>query len=41
MIKLNLKKPIAFFDIESTGINVASDRIIEISVLKINPDGTE
>ncbi len=41
MIKLNLKKPIAFFDIESTGVNVASDRIVEISVLKINPDNTE
>ena len=41
MIKLNLKKPIAFFDIESTGINVASDRIVEISILKINTDGTE
>ena len=39
MIKLNLKKPIAFFDIESTGINVASDRIVEISILKINTDG--
>jgi DNA polymerase-3 subunit epsilon len=40
-MKLNLKKPIAFFDIESTGVNVAADRIVEISVLKINPDGTE
>ena len=41
MIQLKLKKPLAFFDIESTGINVASDRIVEISVLKINVDGTE
>ncbi len=41
MIKLNLKKPLAFFDIESTGVNVASDRIIEISILKINVDGVE
>ena len=40
-IKLNLKKPLAFFDIESTGVNVASDRIVEISILKINVDGTE
>lgn len=31
----------AFFDIESTGINVASDRIVEISILKAMPDGTE
>src|SRR5687768_17118012 len=41
MIKLNLKKPLAFFDIESTGVNVASDRIVEISILKINVDGSE
>ncbi len=40
-MKLNLKRPLAFFDIESTGVNVASDRIVEISVLKIMPDGTE
>ena len=39
MIKLNLSKPIAFFDLETTGVNVASDRIVEISILKINPDG--
>ncbi|PLX10033.1 MAG: DNA polymerase III subunit epsilon, partial [Marinilabiliales bacterium] len=32
---LNLKKPLAFFDIESTGLNVAKDRIIELSILKI------
>jgi DNA polymerase III subunit epsilon len=41
MIKLNLKKPLAFFDIESTGVNVASDRIVEICILKIKQDGTE
>lgn len=41
MIKLNLKRPLAFFDIESTGVNVASDRIVEISILKAMPDGTE
>ena len=40
-MKLNLKRPLAFFDIESTGVNVASDRIIEISILKANPDGTQ
>ncbi len=40
-LKLNLKKPLAFFDIESTGVNVASDRIVEISILKINVDGSE
>ncbi|MBO7255982.1 MAG: 3'-5' exonuclease, partial [Bacteroidales bacterium] len=30
-----------FFDIESTGLNVATDRIVEISIIKINPDGSE
>lgn len=35
-MKLNLKKPLAFFDIESTGLNVAKDRIVEISILKID-----
>lgn len=41
MIQLNLTRPIAFFDLETTGVNVASDRIIEISILKISPDGTK
>lgn len=40
-MKLNLKRPLAFFDLEATGINVASDRIVEISILKANPDGSE
>jgi DNA polymerase III subunit epsilon len=40
-MQLNLKRPIAFFDLESTGVNVATDRIVELSFLKINPDGTE
>lgn len=40
-MKLQLKKPIAFFDLETTGVNVATDRIVEISILKINPDGTQ
>lgn len=40
-MKLNLKRPLAFFDLETTGVNVASDRIVEISVLKAMPDGTE
>ena len=38
---LNLKRPIAFLDLETTGINVSSDRIVEISVLKISPNGKE
>jgi DNA polymerase-3 subunit epsilon len=41
MIQLNLTNPIAFFDLETTGVNVASDRIVEISILKINVDGTK
>jgi len=40
-LKLNLRRPIAFLDLETTGINVSSDRIVEISVLKINPNGSE
>lgn len=40
-MKLNLKRPLAFFDIESTGTNVGSDRIVELSVIKMNPDGSE
>ena len=40
-MELKLSKPIVFFDIESTGVNPASDRIVEICVLKVNPDGSE
>ncbi len=40
-MELNLKKSIVFFDLETTGIDVANDRIVEISLLKINPDGKE
>lgn len=39
-MELNLRRPIAFFDVETTGINVSTDRIVELSVLKISPDGT-
>ncbi len=38
-MKLNLKRPIIFFDLETTGIDTAKDRIVEISMVKINPDG--
>lgn len=38
---LNIKTPIAFFDLEATGINISSDRIVEISILKIFPDSTQ
>jgi DNA polymerase-3 subunit epsilon len=40
-MELALKNPLVFFDLETTGINVASDRIVEISWLKIQPDGRE
>lgn len=40
-MKLNLRKPIVFFDLETTGTDICKDRIVEISVLKIMPDGEE
>jgi DNA polymerase-3 subunit epsilon len=40
-MQLNLRRPLAFLDLETTGINIASDRIVEISVLKITPEGKE
>lgn len=41
IMELNLKKPIVFFDLETTGIDVANDRIVEISLLKVITDGKE
>ena len=41
IMKLNLRKPIVFFDLETTGLNPVHDRIIEISALKINANGQE
>lgn len=38
-MNLTLKNSIAFFDLEATGINVSTDRIVEISIVKIHPDG--
>ena len=40
-MKLNLKRPIVFFDLETTGVDTSKDRIVEISMIKIMPDGTE
>jgi DNA polymerase-3 subunit epsilon len=38
---LQLSRPLAFFDLETTGLTIGMDRIIEISVLKINKDGSK
>lgn len=40
-MNLSLKNPIIFFDLETTGINIVSDRIVEISYLKVHPNGME
>ncbi|MFT6850630.1 MAG: DNA polymerase-3 subunit epsilon [Sphingobacteriales bacterium] len=40
-MQLKLKRPLCLYDIESTGVNVSSDRIVEISILKVHPDGKE
>ncbi len=38
-MKLNLRIPLCFFDLETTGINITQDRIIEIAVIKVMPNG--
>ncbi len=40
-MELKLSKPIVFFDLETTGINIANDRIVEISILKVFPNGNK
>lgn len=40
-MELNLTKPICFFDLEATGTNLAKDRIVEISILKVFPNGNK
>jgi len=40
-MNLNLTKPLIVFDLETTGINTATDRIVQISMIKISPDGQE
>lgn len=40
-MKLNLKKPLAIFDLETTGVDVATDRIVEISIVKIHVNGNK
>ncbi len=38
---IQLSKPLCFFDIESTGLNVTKDRIVEISFIRLQPDGSQ
>jgi len=40
-MNLSLSRPIVFFDVETTGLNVGKDKIIELALLKVNPDGSE
>jgi DNA polymerase-3 subunit epsilon len=40
-LELNLKNPLVFFDLETTGVNIVSDRIVEISYLKLFPNGNK
>ncbi len=40
-MQLNLKNPLVFFDLETTGIDIVKDRIIEISLVKVYPNGKE
>ena len=39
-MNLQLQHPIAFIDLETTGINISSDRIVELAIIRISPDGT-
>ena len=40
-MNISLNKPIIFFDLESTGLNISKDRIVEISLLKVHPDNNK
>lgn len=40
-MELKLKRPICFFDLETTGVNISKDRIVEISILKVFPNGNK
>lgn len=41
MMKLQLERPVMFFDLETTGTDIMHDRIVEISMIKVLPDGTD
>ena len=38
-MNIKLKKPLAIFDLETTGVNISQDKIVEICVLKVTPAG--
>ena len=40
-MKLNLRNPLVFFDLETTGVKITKDRIVELSYIKVMPNGTE
>ena len=40
-MSLTLTRPICFFDLETTGVNISKDRIVEIAILKVHPNGKE
>lgn len=40
-MELKLTKPIVFFDLETTGVSIATDRVVEIAILKIHPNGNK
>ena len=40
-MSLSLKRPLAIFDLETTGLNITKDRIVEVAIIKAFPDGTE
>ena len=41
LLNLSLKRPIVFIDLETTGLNLQSDKVIELTALKIYPNGNE
>ncbi|MFN5734830.1 MAG: exonuclease domain-containing protein, partial [Flavobacteriales bacterium] len=41
MTRLRLQKPLCFFDLETTGTQITKDRIVQLAVVKLNPDGSK